>query len=105
MLKTSINYKTLKYFPNYNFCGAKRFEYESPGFCCAKGAIKLISHPIPVELKNLYLKNNEKSKFFQTYIRTYNNMFAFTSLGVNYDKDLAKRNKGIYTFRGHLVQK
>ncbi|KAF3633145.1 hypothetical protein FXO38_25729 [Capsicum annuum] len=26
-------------------------------------------------------------------------MFAFTSLGINYDKELAKRNDGIYTFR------
>ncbi|KAK6791585.1 hypothetical protein RDI58_010666 [Solanum bulbocastanum] len=26
-------------------------------------------------------------------------MFVFTSLGVTYDKDLAKRNNGIYTFR------
>lgn len=26
-------------------------------------------------------------------------MFAFTSLGVNYDRDLARRNCGIYTFR------
>ena len=25
-------------------------------------------------------------------------MFAFTSLGVHYDKDLTKRNGGIYTF-------
>ncbi|KAG5577426.1 hypothetical protein H5410_057560 [Solanum commersonii] len=52
-----------------NFCVAKRFQYESPGFCCGK-----------------------ESKHFQTYIRAYNNLFAFTSLGVNYDRDLAKRN-------------
>ncbi|PHT72099.1 hypothetical protein T459_22884 [Capsicum annuum] len=26
-------------------------------------------------------------------------MFAFTSLGINYDKELVKRNDGIYTFR------
>lgn len=26
-------------------------------------------------------------------------MFAFTSLGVNYDRILAKRNHGIYTFK------
>ncbi|KAG5579242.1 hypothetical protein H5410_049869 [Solanum commersonii] len=30
---------------------------------------------------------------------TYNNIFAFTSLGVTYDKELAKNNNGIYTFR------
>lgn len=26
-------------------------------------------------------------------------MFAFTSLGVKYDKEPAKRNSGIYTFK------
>lgn len=26
-------------------------------------------------------------------------MFAFTLLGMNYDKELAKRNRVIYTFR------
>ncbi|WMV25544.1 hypothetical protein MTR67_018929 [Solanum verrucosum] len=31
--------------------------------------------------------------------QTYNNMFVFTSLGVKYDKDLAKRYHGIYTFK------
>jgi len=99
MAQTSINYHMLKPVSKCNFCGAKRFEYESVGFCCGKGAIKLISHQLPSDLQNLYLQNNEKSKLFRTYIRTYNNMFAFTSLGVNYDKNLAKRNKGIYTFR------
>lgn len=29
----------------------------------------------------------------------YNNMFTFTSLVVKYDRDLARRNRGIYTFR------
>ncbi|XP_019235659.1 PREDICTED: uncharacterized protein LOC109215991 [Nicotiana attenuata] len=43
--------------------------------------------------------NSEESKHFRTYIRTYNNMFAFTSLGVTNDKDLARRYHGIYTFR------
>ncbi|XP_060200153.1 uncharacterized protein LOC132628387 [Lycium barbarum] len=38
-------------------------------------------------------------KHFQTYIRTYNNLLAFTSLGVSYDKDLTKRNRSVYTFR------
>ncbi|KAG5598904.1 hypothetical protein H5410_030274 [Solanum commersonii] len=99
MAQTSIKYHMLKLVPKCNFCGAKRFEYESVDFCCGKGAIKLISHQLPSDLQNLYLQNNETSKLFRTYIRTYNNMFAFTSLGANYDKDLANRNKGIYTFR------
>ncbi|XP_059281408.1 uncharacterized protein LOC132035116 isoform X3 [Lycium ferocissimum] len=46
-----------------------------------------------------------ESKHFQTYIRTYNNLLAFTLLGVSYDKDLAKRNRSIYNseFKGKYI--
>lgn len=44
----------------------------------------------------------EKSKNFRTYIRAYNNMFMFTSFGVKYDKKLAKKICGMYTFREQL---
>ncbi|KAL7237372.1 hypothetical protein ACSBR2_003627 [Camellia fascicularis] len=47
----------------------------------------------------LYTSNSEEAKEFRTYVRTYNNCFAFTSFGVKYDKELCRRNKGIYTFR------
>lgn len=77
----------------------KDFEYEPPGFCYGKGMIKLTSHRMSTNLRNLYTRNDAESKHFQTYIQTYNNLFAFTSLGVNYDKDLAQRNHGIYTFK------
>ncbi|GKB09793.1 uncharacterized protein Tco_0843716, partial [Tanacetum coccineum] len=42
---------------------------------------------------------SEDSKKFRTCIRTYNNLFAFTSLGVKSDANLTKRNNGVYTFR------
>nr|XP_016460129.1 PREDICTED: uncharacterized protein LOC107783644 isoform X4 [Nicotiana tabacum] len=89
----------LKTVPDCKYCGAKRFEYELPAFCCSNGSVKLTSHEMPNELLNLYLGNTEESEHFRTYLRLYNNMFAFTSLGVHYDKVLAKRNQGIYTFR------
>ena len=89
----------LKTVPDCKYCGAKRFEYELPAFCCSNGSIKLTSHEMPNELLNLYLGNTEESEHFRTYLRLYNNMFAFTFLGVHYDKVLAKRNQGIYTFR------
>lgn len=54
---------------------------------------------MPPELSKLYFEKTDESENFRTYIRTYNNMFAFTSLGVRYDKELAKRNSGIYTFK------
>nr|XP_033510046.1 uncharacterized protein LOC104088840 isoform X2 [Nicotiana tomentosiformis] len=92
-------YVALKRVPNCQFCHAKKFEYEPPGFCCNSGSIRLTSHKMPTELSELYFGNTEESENFRTYIRTYNNMFAFTSLGVKYDKELARRNCGIYTFR------
>ncbi|KAL3352294.1 hypothetical protein AABB24_020373 [Solanum stoloniferum] len=85
--------------PSCEYCGAKRFQYESPGFCCSNGTVKLASHEMPTELLNLLLGDTAECKHFRTYIRMYNNMFAFTSLGVKYDKELAKRYHGIYTFR------
>nr|GMD68303.1 uncharacterized protein LOC109176597 [Ipomoea batatas] len=82
------------------FCGAKRFQYEPPGFCCRSGEIKLVSNAMPCVLKNLFTGCDEASKNFMNCVRTYNNTFAFTSLGIhNHDKDLCRRNKGIYTFR------
>nr|XP_016466763.1 PREDICTED: uncharacterized protein LOC107789465 [Nicotiana tabacum] len=93
------NYALLKKVPICKFCSAKRFQYEPPTFCCGSGTIKLTSHQMPTKLRNLFLGNSVESKHFRTYIRTYNNLFAFTSLGVKYDKDLAKRSSGIYTFR------
>lgn len=47
----------------------------------------------------LLTSNSDEMKSFRTYIRTYNNHFALTSLGVKADKKLTRRNKGIYTFR------
>ncbi|XP_070013779.1 uncharacterized protein [Nicotiana sylvestris] len=104
--RTTINinqlcsdYVPLKKIPNCLFCYAKRFQYEPPGFCCGSGTVRLSSHRMPTKLKNLYMGNNAESRHFRTYIRTFNNLFAFRSLGVSCDKDLAKRNYGIYMFR------
>nr|XP_009804967.1 PREDICTED: uncharacterized protein LOC104250114 isoform X1 [Nicotiana sylvestris] len=93
------NATILKTVPNCKYCGAKRFDYESAEFCCSNGSVKLTSYEMPYELLNLYLGNTEECEHFRTYIRLYNNMFAFTSLGVNYDKVIAKRNHEMYTFR------
>ncbi|XP_019236509.1 PREDICTED: uncharacterized protein LOC109216777 [Nicotiana attenuata] len=92
-------YVPLKLISRCKFCRAKKFQFEPPGFCCSNGSVSLTAHKMPTELRNLYVGNTEESKRFRTYIRTYNNIFAFTSLGVSYDKDLARRNHGIYTFR------
>lgn len=81
------------------YCGAKRFEYESEGFCCSNGKIILKSHDVPVELYELYTSALNEATEFRSNVRIYNSSFAFTSLGVKYDKDLCAMSKGIYTFR------
>ncbi|GER39693.1 tetratricopeptide repeat protein [Striga asiatica] len=80
-------------------CGAKKIAYETVNFSCSEGAIKLATHPIPDLLKDLLFLSSHESQLFRTCIRTINNQFAFTSLGVKYDQELSKRNRGVYTFR------
>nr|GMD12781.1 Hydroxyproline O-galactosyltransferase GALT2 [Ipomoea batatas] len=71
------------------YCGAKRIQYEPPAFCCCKGEVVLVSNEMPLVLKNLYTGVDDASKNFRTCVRTYNNTFAFTSLGIHqYDKNL-----------------
>nr|XP_027108912.1 uncharacterized protein LOC113728748 [Coffea arabica] len=81
------------------FCGAKRFYLEPPGFCCASGEIRLVETEMPAQLAKLYTANTPEAIEFRQCIRSYNNMFAFTSLGVHSDKELNKRDRGIYAFR------
>lgn len=80
-------------------CNAKRFPHESTNFCCSTGQIQLPSPEIPVKLKELFVSRTDNSNHFRTYVRSYNNSFAFTSFGVKSDKELTKRHKGIYTFK------
>ncbi|KAL3365177.1 hypothetical protein AABB24_010370 [Solanum stoloniferum] len=54
---------------------------------------------MPTDLQNFFLGDSKECQHFHTYSRAYNNMFSFTSLGVHYDRELTKRNHGIYTFR------
>ena len=70
------------------FCSAKKIQYESKGFCCSDGEILLVHSKMPDELYNLFIADDEVEKEFRTYVRTYNNTFAFTSFGVKYDKNL-----------------
>nr|XP_027071785.1 uncharacterized protein LOC113696591 [Coffea arabica] len=85
--------------PDCPHCHAKRFYMEPPRFCCASGEVCLAETKMLDKLLQLYKGNTPESIEFRQCIRSYNNMFAFTSLGVHYDKELSKRNRGIYTFR------
>ncbi|XP_073024213.1 uncharacterized protein [Primulina eburnea] len=85
--------------PNCEFCDAKRIFLEPPAFCCASGEINLLLTEMPSDLVQLYCGSAEDAREFNICVRSYNNMFAFTSLGVHCDKSLSRRNDGIYTFR------
>nr|KAJ0216741.1 hypothetical protein LSAT_V11C300144770 [Lactuca sativa] len=79
-------------------CGAKRFQFEFPTFCCIDGKTKLSHSSIPEELLNLFTSRNELGRTFRQMIRCYNSNFCFASIGVNYDKTLTNMTSGVYTF-------
>lgn len=100
LLKSVVNSpELLPNVQNCEFCNAKRIYLEPPTFCCSLGEINLLPTNMPFDLVQLYLGNVEGAKEFNNCIRSYNNMFAFTSMGVHCDKSLVQRNDGIYTFR------
>lgn len=90
---------TLPLIADCPHCGAVKFYSETSNFCCQDGRFILTNSELPPIIRELLTETSEEAKTFRTYIRTYNNVFAFTSLGVKSDKDLNRRNKGVYTFR------
>lgn len=62
----------------------KRVKKTQPVFtmCCKQGKVKLpILKTPPATLLALFYNGDEKSKHFREFIRAYNMMFSFTSLG------------------------
>ncbi|KAG5520326.1 hypothetical protein RHGRI_033033 [Rhododendron griersonianum] len=82
-----------------SFCHAKRFQYESPSFCCYNGQVVLANENVPEALRTLFTSQTEEGLEFRRHIRAYNSIFAFTSFGVKLDKELATSRQGVYTFR------
>lgn len=82
-------------------CGAKRFQFEFPSFCCMSGKTKLAFSDIHEELRNLYTSNYELSKMFRHNMRAYNTDFSSTSMGVDVDKTMTNMTSGVYTFCAH----
>ncbi|KAL6584876.1 hypothetical protein OROMI_004165 [Orobanche minor] len=67
---------------------------------CKSGQISLQLPKMHPLLWDLYTNQScPHAKHFRTRCRSYNNSFAFTSLGMTCDKDLCKKNKGVYTVR------
>ncbi|KAJ9552743.1 hypothetical protein OSB04_016788 [Centaurea solstitialis] len=81
------------------YCDVVKFHSETENFCCLNGRIVLSTNELPALMRDLLTSTSKEAESFRTFIKTYNNHFAFTSLGVKADTNLNKRNKGIYTFR------
>lgn len=95
----STKHHILKTQRNCLYCGAKKFQYEFPTFCCMNGKVNLVHPTVPDELYQLFTSHSSESTQFRSNIRKYNNHFSFTSMGVRLDKDCASMRGGIYTFR------
>ncbi|KAL4337909.1 hypothetical protein AHAS_Ahas12G0157300 [Arachis hypogaea] len=76
----------------------KHYNSTDPKFCCRGGHVE-IPHlqGAPKELYELLYGVTNKSKHFLENIRTYNNMFQFTSMGAKIDRTINK-TRGPPTF-------
>ncbi|XP_037468166.1 uncharacterized protein LOC119340360 [Triticum dicoccoides] len=84
--------------PDCNHCGAKRFQYETSGFCCRSGKINLAHSEPPLELQMLYTSSDPNDVHFRENIRYFNGHFSFTTLGVSLDNRYTNMSSGVYTF-------
>lgn len=91
----------LKTVADCSHCGAKKFQYESKGFCCRNGKIKLATPEPPPELRRLWSSADPDARHFRDNIRFFNGHFSFTTLGVSLDENYTNMRSGVYTFRAH----
>ena len=82
-------------------CGALRFQYEGPAFCCRKGKVDVFTLDVCEELKRLFTSQDDgDARYFRENIRYFNSHFSFTSLGVTLDRRVSTAaGTGVYTFR------
>ena len=84
-------------------CSALHFrgETSAKGFfssCCDKGKVSLPPlDPTPNVLTELF----NAHETFMPFIRAYNSVLSFASIGANVDERLIERTGGIYTYRIH----
>ena len=93
----------LRKVPDCSYCGAMRFQGETPGFCCRKGKVQIHIPDVPAELKRLFTSQvHDDAKYFRKHIRYITSHFAFASLGVTTDdRYKSPARTGVYTFRVH----
>lgn len=68
----------------------KHYNPTNPEFslCCSKGRVLIPAYPrLSQKLHDLFHKHDKKSKFFLKNIRSFNNMFSFTSMGGKTNRD------------------
>jgi hypothetical protein len=63
------------------------------------GKVKIVTTPVPDELRRLYASQDPDAKYFRDNIRYFNSHFSFTSLGVVLDQRFCNNRSGVYTFR------
>ncbi|CAG8660673.1 35357_t:CDS:2 [Gigaspora margarita] len=80
-------------------CEAKKFKGKLSGFCCNNGNVKLADTEALVALQDLFVKIDKIGYDFHNNIRAYNNLFAFTSMGVHLNQHFANGKDSVYTFR------
>ena len=83
----------------YPYCHARLFYHESCNMCCSSGKVLLPRVPPPHELLQIFLDQTSESRHFRQYIRSYNHVFSFTSLGGHMDETIVANGRGIYSFR------
>ena len=72
----------LRKVPIYEYCGAKRFPGEGPGFCCRKGKVSIFSAPIPDELRHLFTSQNDSdAQYFRKIFGTSTHISRSPALG------------------------
>ncbi|XP_021967368.1 uncharacterized protein LOC110862486 [Folsomia candida] len=85
------------------FCNAKHFARERPTdkkftVCCNKGKVKIQNFATYEYIKRLLTGKDPDSKHFMEHIRSYNNAFAFASVGAQIK---APPGYGPYCYRIH----
>lgn len=89
-----------------NFCGALKFEEETPGMCCSNGKVKLPNYDeMPDPLKSLLNGDHPRSKEFLTLLRKYNSSFQMTSFGTSATMQKTQGFISTFKIQGQLYHK
>ncbi|KAL3820580.1 hypothetical protein ACJIZ3_006485 [Penstemon smallii] len=80
-------------------CGARRFFRGGSSFCCSNGQICLPKNAVCAILHFLFTNLSEVACEFRRQARTYNNAFAFTSIGMSTDSESWWAKDGKYALK------